>query len=100
MAEAQHLTWEHVVRLLLLGQAVFVSSQAIYTSLAYVGKPNLRHIVAMGFSYSILTGLVCAILAGAPMNPTGLGIGLVAFIIGNIGLWTIREKARVEKERK
>lgn len=97
MAEAQHLTWEHVCRLLLLAQAVFVSSQAVYIGLSYVGKANFRHIVAMGISYSMLTGLLCLILAGAPMNPTGLGIGLTAFVIGNSGLWMIREKARQER---
>lgn len=81
--------------LILLAQSVFVGSQAFYIAIAYVGKPNFRHITAMGISYSILTILSCFLIMGwKPFNLGAFTVAFISFIIGNTGLWMIREKAR------
>lgn len=90
---------EVICRLILLAQATFVASQALYIGLAYIGRRNFRHIVAMGISYTLMTGFLCAVLWGGDnkFNFGAFCIGFVTFVIGNAGLWMIREKARETK---
>lgn len=87
--------------LILIAQASFVGSQAFYIGMAYIGKHNFRHITAMGISYFILTCLSCLLLMGwKPFNLGAFIVSFIAFIIGNSGLWMIRQKAKDTKYTK
>ena len=94
--------FENIVTAFTLIHAGVVIGASVAIFSAYIRHRSMVHIAFVSVSYLLLTGLLAATIIGrifmdAPTRNPAMVVAVIAFILGEIGLWKVWQSRNLNK---